>query len=390
MLLLTINSGSSSLKFQLIESKKWQILYKGHVDGIGLPLCEYKSSHGSEDCKQIKTHHAAFKFGMSHMLKSGAIEDLKEIKAVGHRVVHGGEKYRNAVKITPKVLETIKSLSHLAPLHNPPNLEGIKASRKLLPKAHDVAVFDTAFHSTIEEKAYMYGLPLELYKKHGGRRYGFHGTSHKYITGEARKYLGTKKSKHLITCHLGNGASITAVKNGKSIDTSMGFTPLEGIMMGTRSGDIDPAIIFHLRYHLKIRTDKIYDMLNHESGLKGISGKSDVRELRDAWFKKKDKKAKLALDMYCYRIAKYIGSYLVALGQLDGLVFTGGIGENAWYVRKWVCDYLSIDLNDKKNKRTEFPNQKTVKISRGKPAVLVIPTNEELQIAKETTNIVVK
>jgi len=386
MLLLTINSGSSSLRFQLIESKKWKVLYKGHIDGIGLTLCKYRSSHGSEDCKQIKTHHAAFKFGINHMQKSGIIKDLTGIKAVGHRVVHGGEKYKDAVKITPKVMETIKNLSSLAPLHNPPNLEGIKASRKLLPKAHNIAVFDTAFHNTIEKKAYLYGLPLELYKKYGIRRYGFHGTSHKYITNEARKYLGAKKSKHLITCHLGNGASITAVKNGKSIDTSMGFTPLEGIMMGTRTGDFDPAIIFHL---LKkgMKSNKIYDMLNNESGLKGIYGKSDVRELRDGWFKKKDKKAKLALDMYCYRIAKYIGAYLVALGQLDGLIFTGGVGENAWYVRKWVCEYLGININDRKNKQTEFPNKKTVKISRGKPAVLVIPTNEELQIAKETYEI---
>jgi len=384
MKILVINSGSSSLKLQLLDSKKWKVLYKGHIDGIGLPLCEYKSSHGNEDCKQIKSHHTAFKFGTSRLLKSRVIEDLSEIEAVGHRVVHGGEKFWQATKITPKVLETIKKLIPLAPLHNPPNLEGIKASKKLLPKAPDVAIFDTAFHHTIPEKAYLYGLPLKLYKKHGIRRYGFHGTSHKYVANQARKY---KKARGIITCHLGNGASIAAIRNGKVIDTSMGFTPLEGVMMGTRSGDFDPAIIFHLLKN-GMTQHQIYDMLNHESGMKGIFGKSDVRQLRDAWFKKKDKKAKLAFDMYCYRIAKYIGSYLVALGQLDTLVFTGGIGENAWYVRKWICDYLKIDINDRKNKKTEFPNQKTVKISRGKPVVLVIPTNEELQIAKETYEIV--
>lgn len=386
MILLIINSGSSSLKLQVIDGGKWKVLYKGHVDGIGMPFCEYKSSHGNEDCKAIKTHHSAFKLATTHLLKSGVIKDLKEIQAVGHRVVHGGEKYKSAIKVTPKILEEIKKLSNLAPLHNPPNIEGIKASQTLLPKAQNVAIFDTAFHSTLEEKAYLYGLPIELYKKYGIRKYGFHGTSHKYVAGEARTYLGAKKSKHMITCHLGNGASITAIKNGKSIDTSMGFTPLEGVMMGTRTGDFDPAIIFHL-IDKGMKPNKIYEMLNNESGLKGIAGKSDVRDLRDAWFGKQDKKAKLALDMYCYRIAKYIGAYLVALGQLDALVFTGGIGENAWYIRKWVCDYLSIELSDKKNKHTEFPNQKTVKISHGKPAVLVIPTNEELQIAKETYEI---
>lgn len=386
MKILVINSGSSSLKLQLIDSYKWQVLYKGIVEAIGLPFCEYRSSHGNAECPKIKTHNSAFKLALKHLKDSELIESLQEIKAIGHRVVHGGEKYKDATKITPAVFKQIKDLSALAPLHNPPNLEGIKASKKALPKTPNVAIFDTAFHQTIDEKAYLYGLPYELYKKHGIRKYGFHGTSHKYVAEEARRYLGARKSKHLITCHLGNGASITAVKNGKSVDTSMGFTPLEGVMMGTRSGDIDPAIIFHLRYHLKIRTDKIYHMLNYDSGLKGVFGKSDMREIRDAFFKN-NKKAQLALDMYCYRIAKYIGSYLVALGQLDGLVFTGGIGENAWYIRKMICNYLHLELNDKKNKKTEYSN-KLVKISRGKPAVLVIPTNEELQIAKETFEIV--
>lgn len=387
MKILVINAGSSSLKFQLIDPKKWKVLYKGHIDGIGQPFCEFRSSHGNEDCNQIKSHHSAFKFGIEHMLASKVIENLSEIQAVGHRVVHGGEKHKQATKITPKVLAELKKLVPLAPLHNPPNIEGIKASKKLLPKAPDVAIFDTAFHQTIEPKAYLYPLPHSLYTKHGVRRYGFHGTSHKYVAQVARKKLGAKHSKHIITCHLGNGASITAIKNGKSIDTSMGFTPLEGIMMGTRSGDIDPAIIFHLKDKLKMKPDEIYHMLNYESGLKGIFGKNDVRELRDQWFKKKNAKAKLALDMYCYRIAKYIGSYLVALGQLDALVFTGGVGENAWYIRKWICDYLHIDLNHRKNKHTEYP-EKLIKISRGNPKVLVIPTNEELQIAKETYEVV--
>ncbi|MBU1018453.1 MAG: acetate kinase [Patescibacteria group bacterium] len=386
MKILVINAGSSSLKFQLLESKKWQVLYKGIIDGIGLPLCEFRSSHGNKDYRQIKSQHAAFKFGIDHILASEVIKDLSEIEAVGHRIVHGGEKYVSAVKVAPTVINEIKKLSSLAPLHNPHNLEGIKASQKLLKKAPDVAIFDTAFHQTMPEKAFMYPLPEKLYKKHNIRKYGFHGTSHKYVAEEARKYLGKRKSGNLITCHLGNGASITAVKNGKSIDTSMGFTPLEGVMMGTRSGDIDPAIIFHLMDKLKMKPEKIYEMLNYESGIKGIFGKNDIRELRDEFFKKKTKKSALAFEMYCYRIAKYIGSYLVALGQLDALVFTGGIGENAWYIRKWICDYLKIELNHKKNKRVEYP-QKLQKISWGTPKVLVIPTNEELQIAKETLEV---
>ncbi|MFA6528672.1 MAG: acetate kinase [Candidatus Gracilibacteria bacterium] len=385
MLILVTNAGSSSLKFQLIESKKWKPIYKGHVDRIGTPMCEYLSSNcKSCDTPKIKTITQAFKLGMDNMLKSGIIKDLKEIKAIGHRVVHGGETHTQAVKITPKILKDIERLSPLAPLHNPPNIEGIKAAMKIMPKIPNIAVFDTAFHQTMPEKAFLYALPIKLYEKHKIRRYGFHGTSHKFVYNEAKKYLGEKKTRHTITCHLGNGASITAIKNGQVIDTSMGFTPLEGLIMGTRSGDMDPAIIFHLMNHLKLKPEEIHNMLNYQSGLKGIYGKSDVRDLRDGFFLHQEKKAKLALDMYCYRIAKYIGAYLVALGQLDTLIFTGGIGENAWYVRKWVCHYLKIDLNDKRNKETEFPNQKIIKIGSGKPIVLVIPTNEELQIAKET------
>ena len=389
MYILTLNAGSSSLKIQLIDPKKWKVLYKGHADGIGLPFCEYKSSHGCCDTPGIKKHEQALNFCIKKMLESKVIKDLSEIKAVGHRIVHGGEKYKTATKITTKIFNELNRLSHLAPLHNPANLEGIKAAQKLLKKSANIAIFDTAFHQTMEEKAYLYGLPTSFYEKYGIRRYGFHGTSHKYVAGETIKYLGAKKARHLITCHLGNGASITAIKDGKVIDTSMGFTPLEGVVMGTRCGDLDPAIILFLIEKCGIKPATIDGILNYESGLKGLYGKSDVRELRDAWFNKHDKKAKLALDIYCYKIAKYLGSYLVALGQLDALVFTGGVGENAWYVRKWICDYLKIELNAKKNKKTEYPLSKIAKINSGKPIVLVIPTNEELQIAKESWELIV-
>ncbi|EKD64095.1 MAG: hypothetical protein ACD_51C00072G0009 [uncultured bacterium] len=389
MLILVINAGSSSLKFQLIEPKKWKTIYKGHIDRIGTPLCEYLSSNcKSCDAPKTKTITQAFKLGMEKMIASGIIKDINEISSIGHRVVHGGEKHTTAVKITSKIIKELEALSPLAPLHNPPNIEGIKAAIKMFPKIPNIAVFDTAFHQTMPEKAYLYAIPLKLYEKHKIRKYGFHGTSHKYVYNEAKKFLGEKHTRNTITCHLGNGASITAIKNGQVIDTSMGFTPLEGLMMGTRSGDMDPAIIFHMIDKLKFKSQEVYEILNHQSGFKGIYGKTDVRDVRDGFFQRQEKKAKLALDMYCYRIAKYIGAYLVALGQLDTLVFTGGIGENAWYVRKWVCHYLKIDLNDKRNKETEFPNAKTIKISSGKPNVLVIPTNEELQIAKETFQLI--
>lgn len=392
MLILVLNSGSSSLKLQLIASKNWKCLYKGHIDGIGLKSCKYKwqtINNPGQIKTKAKTHSQAFKIGIDHLLQSQTIKSLNQIKAIGHRVVHGGEKYFKPTRITPQVIKKIKKLEELAPLHNPPNLEGILASRKLLPKTPDIAIFDTGFHHTIPEKAFLYALPYKWYKKYKIRRYGFHGTSHKYVSQQALKHL--KKAKNIITCHLGNGSSITAIKNGKSIDTSMGFTPLEGVPMGTRTGDFDPAVIYYLTDQKRLKLAEIEEILTHSSGLLGLSEiSSDVRKLRDAWFKEKNKKAKRALDVFCYRIAKYIASYTATLGGLDALVFTAGIGENAWYVRKWICDYFpEIKLNHAKNKKTDLSNPKIPKTTHeistkeSKVKVLVIPTNEELQIAKE-------
>lgn len=395
MKLLILNSGSSSLKFQLIETSNWHTLYQGHIDGLGLSSCQYIAKYdGQKTAKKItcKTHTEALKNGLTELKKNGAINSLNDITAIGHRVVHGGEKYYKPTIVTKAVVSEIKKLNILAPLHNPANLEGILACQKLLPKLPNVAIFDTAFHHTIPETAYLYGLPYSFYKKSGIRRYGFHGTSHQYVDEQAIHYLQSKKQPHekLITCHLGNGCSITAIKNGRSIDTSMGFTPLEGLLMGTRSGDLDPGITYFLHQNKNLSPAEINNLLNQKSGLLGLSElNSDVRELRDAWFNKKNLAAKRALDIFCYRLAKYIGGYLTVLGGLDALIFTAGIGENAWYIRQWVCDYLkflNLKLDNQKNKTNQFD------ISSAKSAIktLVIPTNEEMQIAKETAKIIKK
>lgn len=290
------------------------------------------------------------------------VKNLSEINALGHRVVHGGDQFTKPTKIAPKIIAAIRKLSHLAPLHNPPNLACILACKKLFPKIPQVAVFDTAFHQTMPEKAYLYGLPFALAKKFHIRRYGFHGTSHQYVFEQARRKLGAKKTRRVITCHLGNGCSITAILDEKVIDTSMGFTPLEGIPMGTRSGDMDPAIIFYLM-EKGFRAREIENMLNKKSGLLGISEISS--DMRDLWkaYRKGNKKARRALDWFVYRIAKYVGAYAVALGGLDCLVFTGGIGEHAWYLRKWITAAIK---------------------HLGHPKILVIPTDEERKIAEET------
>lgn len=339
MKILVLNVGSSSIKFELFESKGWKSLYEGMID-------------------RVRNHQKALKSVFSELLASGTLNDMKEIDAIGHRIVHGGEYFKQATKITPSVLKRLRSLNSLAPLHNPHNIAGVVACQTLLPKKPNIAVFDTAFHSTIPERAFRYGVPEVWYKKYGIRRYGFHGSSHKYVAGIAAKKLG-KKNLRIISCHLGNGQSVTAIRNGKSVDTSMGFTPLEGLMMGTRCGDIDPGIIFHLLQKKKWKPEKLYSMLNHESGLLGIFGKSsDMRDIYAAQ-KKGNKRAQLAMDMMVYRLQKYIGAYTTILGGLDVLIFTGGIGENAAYIRKAVCKGI-------------------------KPKVMVIPSNEELQIAKDT------
>lgn len=385
MLILVINAGSSSMKFQLMDSgKNFTTLVKGIVDRLGQKEQIYSDNKGHKETTKIESYSEALDYILKHFIKHNVIKSFKDIKAVGHRVVHGGEAYKKPTVITPKVLKTITELSSLAPLHNPPNIEGIKACKKVLPTIPQIAVFDTSFHQTMPEKAFLYALPLELYKKHNIRRYGFHGTSHTYVLQQALKLLNKKNAK-VITCHLGNGCSVTATLNGKSVDTSMGFTPLEGLMMGTRCGDIDPALPLALIKTLKTTPEKVDQLLNRESGLKGISGK--YSDMRDIWATcKKDPKSKLAMEIYCYRIAKYIGSYAAALNGVDAIAFTAGIGENAWYIRKMVCDYLTflgLTLDKKKN----LLNKPLITTPKSKVKVLVIPTNEEKEIAQETARL---
>lgn len=345
---LVFNAGSSSLKFELFEArgKKLTSLFEGLFDNRGKP---------------IKNFTRAVSRAIKILQKKKIIKSLSEIRGIGHRVVHGGDRYTKPTKITPEVIAEIKKLSELAPLHNPPNLACILACKKFFPAVPQVAVFDTAFHQTMPEKAYLYGLPYSLVKKLRIRRYGFHGTSHQYVFEQARKKLGAKKTRRTVTCHLGNGCSMAAIANGKVIDTSMGFTPLEGIPMGTRAGDFDPAIIFYLIFR-GFSPREIENMLIKKSGLLGISEISS--DMRDLWtaYKKKNKKAKRTLEWFIYRIAKYIGAYAIALGGLDCLVFTGGMGEHAWYLRKWILAYIKPVL---------------------RPKVLVIPTDEERKIAEE-------
>ena len=391
MIILVINSGSSSLKFKIFNSKGWNCLYKGIVDGIGLKLCHFEGKNyvnGAKTSKQssIKNHQEALKYSLGKIIESAVITDLKDIKSVGHRVVHGGEKYYKPTKITATVIKTLEKLSELAPLHNPANIQGIKACQKLLPKASNIAIFDTAFHHTMPKEAYLYALPYKFYKNYDIRRYGFHGTSHKYVSQVARKLL--KNNNRIITCHIGNGSSIAAIKNGKSIDTSMGFTPLEGIPMGTRCGDIDPAIVFYLMEKKHYTTDQIDDILNKKSGLKGFSGIS--QDMRLIWekVKKQDEHAILTLNLLSYRIAKYISAYASTLNGIDSIVFTAGIGENAWYLRENIINrlkYLHISLNKSVNKEAIYPKS-PIEISdkKSKVKIYVIPTNEELEIAKQT------
>jgi acetate kinase len=386
MKILVINSGSSSLKFSFIDTKKsFKELASGNIDGISLPSCLFvfkKANKETSTPLSIKDHKEALELALNTLQKSKIIKDLKEIDAIGHRVVHGGEKYTTPVKIDQKVINTIKSLSKLAPLHNPANLTGILACKTILPKTPQVAIFDTAFHQTMPEKAFMYALPYSFYKKHNIRRYGFHGTSHKYVINEAIKLLKKKNTK-IISCHLGNGSSITASLNGKSVDTSMGLTPLEGIMMGTRSGTIDPAIIFHLENTLHLSPSKIYEILNNKSGLLGISQiSSDMRKIY-AKSLEKNRLANLTIESLSYQIAKYLGSYASILEGIHAIIFTGGLGERAFYVRQKACNYLKflgLTLDPQKNKK----NEKIISTPKSKIKVFVIPTNEEKQIAIET------
>ncbi len=380
-MILTINAGSSSLRFSLFDGNLNQI-YKAHIDAIAQKNCIYKAYYdkGKEEvfAIKVKDHKKAILFALEELNTKKLIENKNAIQMVAHRVVHGGEKFKKPAKLNLSSIRSIKKLSALAPLHNPANLAGIKAAKKALPKSTHWAVFDTSFHSTLPEHAYLYGLPYSLYKKQGIRRYGFHGSSHKYVSQRATEILKQKKLK-LITCHMGNGVSIAAVKNGICKDTSMGFTPLEGPMMGTRSGSFDPAIIFHLAE--KKSLESIERIVQKKSGFLGLSTlSSDVRELKKNM---KSKNTTRCFSLFSYQVAKLILSYCAALnGAPDAIVFTAGIGENAYYLRESICKHLSV-LNVRLSKAKNKANASVISSPASSVKVLVIPTNEELQMATE-------
>jgi acetate kinase len=393
---LIINSGSSSIKYRLFDMQDKRVLATGLLEQIGETQgrLTHQSRNTQGDMEKIvrtlpvENHQAGFQLIGSVLNETAAVGDTGELFGIGHRVVHGGEKFREATIINPEVIETIRRLIPLAPLHNPHNLLGIEVTLQVAPQVPQVAVFDTAFHHTIPPPAFHYALPQELYEHHHVRRYGFHGTSHYYVAKQAARHLNRSlESMNLITLHLGNGASVTAIKNGQSVDTSMGLTPLEGLIMGTRSGDIDPAIIFYLGRQAGYAPPGIESMLNEQSGLKGICGVNDMRDI-GRLAANGDKAAGLAIEMYCYRIKKYIGAYYAALGRVDALVFTGGIGENAANIRLRSCEglaQLGIEVDHQKNndgRKGIFEIQS----AKSSIVVLVVPTDEELEIAEQTVH----
>lgn len=392
--ILVLNCGSSSIKYRLFDNKFNTILY-GLIERIGekgTQLIHHKGKKKKKEKVGVKNHRQGIKLmlKMLHDKKLGGIKRIDEISVVGHRVVHGGQMAKSAM-VSGVALRYLKDFEILAPLHNPNNITGIKETKKAMPRVPQVMVFDTEFHQTMPRKAYMYGLPYHYFDKYAVRKYGFHGMSHKYVSMEAGKMLKKKKC-NVITCHLGAGSSLAAVKEGKSIDTSMGMTPLEGVMMATRTGDIDPAVLQYLVNKYKFDYDELFEIMNHKSGLLGISGKSkDVRVI-EGRAKKGDERCKLALEIFAYRVAKYIGSYAVALKKVDAVVFTAGIGQNSSSMRKLICSYLEIlgvKLDNRKNRKQV---KKNTDISAGgsRIKVLVIPTNEELMIAKQAASVVGK
>ena len=397
MNVLVINCGSSSLKFQLINAETEKVLAKGLCERIGIDgRLTYQPAGGEKEKSDLAmpTHTEAIQFVIDALTneKTGVVKSLDEIGAVGHRLVHGGEKFASSVVITDEVKKAVEECNDLAPLHNPANLIGVAACEKLMPGTPMVAVFDTAFHQTMPEKAYMYGLPYEYYEKYKVRRYGFHGTSHSFVSKRAAEVMGKSYDEvKTIVCHLGNGSSVSAVLNGKCVDTSMGLTPLEGLVMGTRSGDIDPAIMEFIAKKENLDIDGVMEVLNKKSGVFGISGglSSDFRDLTDA-MNAGDKKAKIAMDVFSYRVAKYIGSYAAAMNGVDDIVFTAGIGENDDYVREEVCKYLGylgVDFDTEVNTGLRGKEAELTK-EGSKVKVFVIPTNEELAIARETLALV--
>ncbi len=399
MKILVLNCGSSSIKYALYNMDDKSVMTSGGAERVGLDeaFVKVKMPDGTKKkvMHDIPEHTEGVKFIFSLLTdpEIGVIKSLDEIDAVGHRMVHGGEKFNKSVVINDEVLATFKECIDLAPLHNPANLKGVNAVSELMPGLPQVAVFDTAFHQTMPAHSYLYAIPYDLYEKYGVRRYGFHGTSHRYVSHRVCDFLGVKmEDKKIITCHIGNGGSVAAVENGKCVDTSMGLTPLEGLMMGTRSGDIDGGAITFLEKKLGLDADGMSNLLNKKSGVLGITGiSSDMREIDDA-IEKGDERAKLALDMYNYRIKKYVGAYTAAMGGCDIIVFTAGVGENQYQMREAVCkdmEYMGLKLDVEKNK-TVRGEEAVISTPDSKVTVCVIPTDEELMIATDTMNLLEK
>ena len=399
MKVLVLNCGSSSIKYKLFDMDSKEVIAQGGIEKIGLKDSFLKLTlpNGEKKIleKDIPEHTVGVEFILNTLVSPeyGAIQSLEEINAVGHRMVHGGERFSKSVLLTKEVLEAFAACNDLAPLHNPANLKGVDAITAILPNVPQIGVFDTAFHQTMPDYAYLYAIPYELYKKYGVRRYGFHGTSHRYVSQRVCEFLGVSpEGKKIITCHIGNGGSITAVKDGKSIDTSMGLTPLEGLMMGTRSGDIDAGAVTFIMEKENLTAAGVSDLLNKKSGVKGIFGvSSDMRELEAAVAAGNNKMADLTENMYFYRIKKYIGAYAAALGGVDIIVFTGGVGENQASCRSGACEgleYMGVKLDMEKNKvRGE---EAVISADDSKVKVVVIPTDEELMIASDTMAILNK
>ena len=396
MKILVLNCGSSSIKYALYNMDTKEVMTSGGAERVGLDGAFVKVKLANGEKKQIMhdipehTEGVKFIFSLLTDPEIGVIKDLKEIDAVGHRMVHGGEKFNKSVVLTDEVLKVFEECSDLAPLHNPANLKGVKAVSELMPGLPQVGVFDTAFHQTMPDYAYMYAVPYDLYEKYGIRRYGFHGTSHRYVAKRVCDFLGVNpEDKKIITCHIGNGASIAAVDCGKCVDTSMGLTPLEGVMMGTRSGDIDGGAVAFLQKKLNLDADGISDLLNKKSGVLGITGlSSDMREV-EAACEKGEPKAVLAMKMYNYRIKKYIGAYAAAMGGVDIIVFTAGVGENQWSTRQESCEgleFLGVEIDKELNKGLRGV-EKVISTANSKVTVCIIPTDEELMIATDTMNL---
>ncbi len=393
MKILVLNSGSSSIKYQLFEMETNEVLAKGIIENIGMIGSFLKNTRNDDDVLKLSGEIVDHQAGIEYLLgvlispDHGSLKSLDELEAIGHRIVHGGETFKSSVLLTDEVIKKIEECAELAPLHNPPNLKGIYAFKSLIPDILQIGVFDTAFHQTMPDYVYMYAIPYSLYKKYGIRRYGFHGTSHYYVSKRACKFLGVDIHKQkIITCHLGNGASITAIEGGRSVDTSMGLTPVEGMIMGTRSGDLDLGVLTFIMNKEEIGVSVANSLINKHSGLLGISGvSSDMREVEQA-AADGNERARLALKMYEYRIKKYIGSYSAAMDGVDIIVFTGGIGENDSLVRKNACSglsYLGLEIDDTKNEQTKGM-EGIITSDSSRVKVVVIPTNEELVIAEDT------